>query len=150
MKHFFALIYTCALLGGCVTTHYEAPRLRIMSVGLVSADLFSQQFRLRLQVDNPNQRELPIKRIDYQIELQGEAFATGTSDQSFVVPAGGQAEFDTVVNTNLIGSIGKIVNKTSGSSPLQYTIAGAVQLSNGWLRKIPFNERGTVPLNLKE
>jgi LEA14-like dessication related protein len=151
MKPVIALMaWIGALLCGCVTTQFESPKLSIISVGLVSADLFNQQFRLRLHVENPNSRELPIKSIDYQIQLQGEPFADGSSGQAFVVPANGHAEFDALVNTNLIGSIGKLVNKTDDSGLLQYTLSGNVQLSSGWLRRIPFSERGSVPLNLKK
>lgn len=136
-------------LSACVATNFQAPQLSIISVGMVSADVFSQQFRIRLHVQNPNSRELPIKGIEYELFLQGDSFAEGVSDQPFVVPAMGEAEFDTVVNTNFMSSIGRLLSKMNGDK-VQYTFVGKVSLSKGMLRKIPFNTQGVVELGLKK
>jgi LEA14-like dessication related protein len=90
-----SLLLALLMLNACVSTRFEAPRLSIVNVGMVSADVFSQQFRIRLHVQNPNDRELPIKGIEYELFLQGDSFAEGISNQPFVVPALGEAEFDT-------------------------------------------------------
>jgi LEA14-like dessication related protein len=143
----------CALLmlSACISTKLEAPKLSIVNVGMVSADIFSQQFRIRLHVQNPNDRELPIKAIDYELFLQGDSFAEGVSDQPFIVPAKGEAEFDTVVQTNFMSSVGRLLSKlnTSDGSKVQYTFVGHVQLTKGMLRKIPFSEQGMVDLGIK-
>ena len=137
-------------LSGCVTTSFKAPKLSIISVGMVSADIFSQQFRIRLLVQNPNARELPIKGIEYELFLQGDGFAEGVSDQPFVVPALGETEFDTVVNTNFMSGVARLLSKMNDGSKVQYNFVGKVLLSKGVLRKISFNEQGSVDLNLKK
>lgn len=142
------LLWVLLGLSGCMTTHLEAPKLSVVNVGMVSADIFSQQFRIRLHVTNPNERELPIKGIEYQLFLQGDGFAEGVSDQPFTVPALGEAEFDTVVTTNFMSSIGRLLSKTNGDK-VQYDFVGKVLLSKGMLRKIPFSEHGEVALGLK-
>ena len=146
------LLLVCGwLLVGCVTTHYQAPTLTVVNVGMMSADVFSQQFRIRLHVQNPNARELPIKSIDYELYLQGDAFAEGVSNQPFVVPANGEAEFDTVVTTNFVSSVARLLTKlnSNDAGKVQYALIGNVQLSQGWLRKLPFKEQGLVDLNIK-
>jgi LEA14-like dessication related protein len=102
-------------------------------------------------VQNPNDRELPIKAIEYELFLQGDSFAEGVSDQPFVVPAKGEAEFDTVVRTNFMSSVGRLLSKLNpgDSGQVQYTFVGHVQLTKGLLRKIPFSEQGMVDLGIK-
>lgn len=139
------------MLSACVSTKLKAPKLSIVNVGMVSADVFNQQFRIRLHVQNPNDRELPIKAIEYELFLQGDSFAEGVSDQPFVVPAQGDAEFDTVVRTNFMSSVGRLLSKLNANEAgmVQYTFVGHVQLTKGMLRKIPFSEQGMVDLGIK-
>jgi LEA14-like dessication related protein len=137
-------------LTGCVSTRFEAPKLSVVNVSMVSADVFSQQFRIRLHVQNPNDRELPVKGIEYKLFLQGDSFADGTSNQPFVVPARGEAEFDTVIRTNFMSSVGRLLNKLNAKDDgkVQYAFSGTVLLSNGMLRKLPFAEQGMVDLGI--
>lgn len=148
---FMRVLAVCAVLlaGGCVSTRFEAPKLSIVSVSMMSADVFAQQFRIRLHVDNPNDRELPIESIEYELFLQGDSFAEGTSDAAFVVPARGEAEFDTVVRTHFMSSVARLLTKLPADAQVQYDFTGKVHLSKGFMRNIPFNERGTVELGLK-
>lgn len=144
------LMLAClVLLGGCAgLSDLQAPRLAVVNVGMVSADIFNQQFRIRLHVQNPNSRELPVKGIEYELFLQGDSFAEGLSSEPFVVPALGEAEFDTTVQTNFMSSIGRLLSKTNSGSKVQYAFVGKVHLSKGLLRTLPFSESGTVDLAL--
>lgn len=141
------------VLSGCaVTSDFKPPRLTLVSVGLVSGDVFSQQFRMRLHVDNPNNVELPIKSIEYTLTLQGYNFAEGQSEQTFLVPAHGETEFDTLLSTNFVSSIVRVLGTLNDSkdNQVQYTFSGKIHLSKGLVRNIPFNESGTAPLNAKK
>ncbi len=146
------LMLAALMLNACVSTHFEAPKLSIVNVGMVSADVFSQQFRIRLHVQNPNDRDLPIKGIEYELFLQGDSFAEGISNQPFVVPALGEAEFDTLVTTNFMSSVGRLLSKLNSSdgNKVQYQFVGKVLLSEGMVRKIPFSEQGMVDLGIKK
>lgn len=151
MKLFITLLLGL-LLSSCASLKFEAPKLSVVTVGMVSADVFSQQFRIRLHVRNPNKIELPIKGIEYQLFLQGDRFAEGITEQSFVVPAMGEAEFDTIIKTNFMSSIGRLLSKlnTSDQGKIQYAFEGSVLLSKGIVRKFPFSEQGMVELNIKK
>ena len=140
------------MLSGCATTQLTAPKLTVVDVSMISADIFSQQFRLRLHVVNPNSRELPIKGIEYELFLQGDIFAEGVSNQPFVVPAMGEAEFETILSTNFMSSIGRLLSKLNKSdgNKVHYAFVGKVLLSKGFLRKIPFSEQGMVELGIKK
>ena len=126
----------------------QAPQLAIVNVAMTSGDIFSQQFRVRLRVENPNDRELPVKAIDYKLFLQGDSFAEGTSTAPFNVPAHGETEFDITMRTNFVSSIGRLLSRFDGSSEnkVQYSMTGNVRLEGGWVRKIPFSQSGVVDL----
>ncbi len=135
-----------------LTSDLQPPKLTIISVSMVSADVFSQQFRVHLHVQNPNALELPVKSIEYQLFLQGDDFADGTSEQPFVVPAHGEAEFDTAISTNFVSSIVRLLGtlNNNGDNKVQYTFVGKLHLAKGMMRNIPFNETGKVDLNIRK
>jgi LEA14-like dessication related protein len=95
---------------------------------------------------NPNSRELPIKGITYRIEVNDAELANGASDTPFVVPAMGEAEFDVNLTANLASALSQILGKKGSSDQLDYRLIGSVALSSGFLRRIPFDERGSVKL----
>ena len=140
------VLQSCSLFGPKLTV----PRLKVVSIGMLSADLFSQQFRVRMNVLNPNDRELPIKGLDYKLFLQGDSFAEGATDAPFVIPALGESEFEMTVRTNFVSSIGRLVQRLNGKSKVDYVIEGTVFTQLGWFSKIPFQETGEVDLNLKK
>jgi LEA14-like dessication related protein len=124
----------------------EAPRLNLVSIGMMSADIFNQQFRVRMHVANPNDQELPIKGIDYKLFLEGDAFAEGVSTRPFVIPANGETDFDLTVRTNFMSSIGRLVSRLNGRKTVNYQIEGKVMTDIGMFKNIPFSESGSVDL----
>jgi LEA14-like dessication related protein len=137
-----------ALLAACaLAPKLEAPKLSIVDAQILSTDLWSQRLRVRLRVQNPNDRALPVKGLEYTIEVEGQQFASGESATSFVVPAMGEAEFDTNVTTNLAGALMKLLARGANAGhDVSYRLSGKVSLSEGFLRSIPFDERGTFRL----
>jgi len=134
------------LLSACsVLPKFEAPHLSVVSITMQSADIFSQRAMVRMRVQNPNTRELPVKGISYRIEVNDSELGRGLTNTPFVVPAMGEAEFDVQVTTNLAGLLGKLLTRR-GTDTLNYRLVGDVALSSGFLRRIPFDERGSVKL----
>lgn len=126
----------------------EAPRLTLVSVAMTSADIFNQQFLIRLHVQNPNDRELPVTGIDYKLFLEGDSFAEGVANKPFVVPALGETEFDMTVRTNFVSGVARLLSRLNGREQVQYLVEGKVFADVGMLKKIPFQESGTVNLNV--
>jgi len=142
-------LLVAALLGACALTKFQAPQLSVADVQLANSDLWAQHLKVRLHVHNPNDRELPVSGIECTLELDGQRFASGQSAASFVVPARGDAEFDMNVTTDLAGTLLKLSSMGPGAlnKELPYRLVGKVSLSHGWLRSIPFDERGTLRLH---
>jgi len=124
----------------------EPPQLQLTDVQVVGGDLFSQRLKVRVHVDNPNDRALPVARIVYTLEVQGQELANGESDAAFTVPPKGAADFDMNVTTNLAGALLRVLGSPTPKA-LDYRMSGKVTLSEGLFRTIPFQQRGTFSLD---
>jgi LEA14-like dessication related protein len=142
-----SLLLLAVALSGCAlfVPKLETPRLAIVDVEIHKANLLEQQLRVRMRVENPNDRSLPVQGLSLTVYLGGQEFATGVSDASFVVPALGTAEFNMEVTANAAGVIFTILSKPRGQA-IDYHMKGRVQLTRGWLRSIPFEQSGTFTL----
>ncbi len=119
----------------------EKPTLSVVSVQMVKGDLWHQNLKLRMRVQNPNDRTLPVKGLSYQLDVDGQEFAHGESGDSFIVPARGEAEFDLSVSANVASMLIKVLGQ--GGKQVDYRITGKIALSAGLLRSFSFNEHGT-------
>ena len=138
-----ALVALICLLPACISTHLEQPTLSVVSVEFIKGDLLSQQLRVRMRVQNPNDRALPVRGINYEVELAGKAFAHGDSVSEFLVPANGGAEFDVNVTANAASALLRLLG---GDDKPAYRIFGKVRLASGLVRNIPFDHAGTLNL----
>lgn len=134
------LLFACSSL----VPQLQTPSLSIVNVELLKSDLFEQRIKVRMRVQNPNERTLPIKGLSYVVDVAGKEFAHGVSAASFVVPAMGEAEFDMNVTANMASALFKFLgSKESEGDQVPYRLKGKIALSEGLLRSIPFEETGT-------
>jgi LEA14-like dessication related protein len=123
----------------------QPPRLSVVDIDFQKGALWQQKLKVRMHVDNPNDRSLPIKGITYILDVNGQEFAHGESAASFVVPALGQAEFDMNMTANMAGTIISLLGHGTDAN-VEYHLAGRISLSQGLLRSVPFDQRGTFRL----
>jgi LEA14-like dessication related protein len=136
-----------ATVAGCaIGPKFKEPHLQVVDLDLIKGDLLRQELRVRMRVQNPNNRELPVRGIEYQVQLGGEAFAHGESERDFVVPANGETEFDVSVTANAAAALLKLLASNRKLDNVEYRITGKVSLARGLLRSIPFDQLGTVNL----
>jgi LEA14-like dessication related protein len=141
----FALL-VCVSSCSALRPELRAPRLALVSVAMTSADIFNQQFLVRVNVENPNDRELPITGLEYKLFLEGDSFARGTLNRPFTIPANGETDFDMTVRTDFVSGIGRLLTRLNGRTQVNYTVEGTLLTDIRFLKKIPFQETGTVNL----
>lgn len=137
-------------LTACATLipKFETPRLSIVNVELTKSDIFEQRLKVRMRVQNPNDRELPVRGLSYRLEVAGKELANGVSGASFIVPALGEAEFDMDVTANMASTLIRLFGSGQKlEDKVPYRIIGKVSLSSGLLRSIPFEEKGEFAMN---
>ncbi|MEE9287677.1 MAG: LEA type 2 family protein, partial [Gammaproteobacteria bacterium] len=78
----FLLIFASLALVGCasIPSELEPPRLTLKNVELLNATLFEQQYLLTLRLQNPNDFDLDIKGMSFDLEINDEEFASGVSN----------------------------------------------------------------------
>lgn len=153
MKRPLAGVLLCAfaiVLASCsaLRPKLEVPRLSLVRIAMTSADVFNQQFLVRVRVENPNDRELPVTGLDYKLFLEGDSFAEGISNKPFTVPAKGETDFDMTVRTNFVSGVARLLSRLNGRDQVQYVVEGKVLTDISLLKKIPFQETGSVSLSV--
>jgi len=130
-------------LAACTTPpKLEPPKVSIVGLQVVKAEVWVQHLKIRLRLHNPNDRDLPVTAVEYTIEIAGQNAASGSYAEKFVVPAHGDAEFDTSVVANLAGALLKLLTHVP-STLVPYRLNGKITLGEG-LGRIPFEEYASI------
>ena len=126
----------------------ESPQLSVVNVELLKSTIWEQRLRVHMRVQNPNDRALPVAGLVYSIEVAGQELAHGAANDSFIVPALGESEFATDVAANVAGALITLLSRghDAAANAVDYRIVGKVTLSQGMLRSIPFEHKGTFNL----
>ena len=133
---------------GCAALpKFEAPKLSVVSTEDAGRRLLSQRLQVRMRVLNPNARELPIKGITYRIEVNDAELGNGShrravhgaGDGRGGVRHAGHGESGRRARQSCCRGAIRRSSSTTGWS-------ASVSLSSGFLRRIPFDERGSVKL----
>lgn len=143
-------IAAALLLGGCqsIGESFASPEVELAGVRLVEADLTTQRFVLDFDVRNPNPVALPVRAVNYGVDLGGMRLASGSSEQPFRIPAGGAGAFSVTVETSLLESARLLGARLlrGGEQSLDYDIGGSVEIDLPFVRPLPFSSRGTVSI----
>jgi LEA14-like dessication related protein len=145
------LTIACAaalLLGSCAVMHLQAPAISLTSVELTDVQLDQQQFTVRLHVQNPNDRPLPIKSVSCTLEVEGVEVGAGKSAAPFTVPANGESDVEMLVTTNFADSVPNLLLRLAQRKQLpEYHLSGWVNPDIALLPPIPFSktDRITIP-----
>lgn len=130
-----------------IPVNLKTPEVSFIGLHAVEASVFEQKLQVRMKVHNPNSIELPVNGLDVDIEVADEPFAHGVSAREFVVPAGGEAEFDMLVTANAATALLKLAGSGAKAEDVRYRLKGKLSTKLGLLRTIPFEETGTLPVS---
>ncbi|MBL7250425.1 LEA type 2 family protein [Alloalcanivorax sp. C16-2] len=141
------------LLGACQTlSGLEAPEVNLSSLRLEQVSVFEQQWQVVLRARNPNDRDLTLKSLDYELFVNGEKLARGLTGDKVTLPAMGDALVSTRITTSLMQTLSKLkALQQDPGAPLDYRIKGTARVQ-GLALPLSFDQRGefrlpdTVPL----
>ena len=136
-----AFLSACAGLAGLA----QKPEVSVAGLNLVQFGLFEQRFALKLRIQNPNDVELPINGLNFEIELNGQPFIKGLSDKSVTIPRFGEGVLE-VMATSTLGSALKQLRELQkgGRERVDYRIVGRLNVAGGV--SLPFERRGDLQM----
>lgn len=124
------------------------PNVTVIGVELRGGNLLQQNFAVKLNIQNPNDRALPVRGLHAQLSVGGESIASGVSDRAVVIPAFGESEFDMTITANLALALLKLADKANQhSDSIDYELTGAASIDLPFLRNLPFHQSGSVKLS---
>jgi LEA14-like dessication related protein len=135
-------ITACASLGG----YQEAPKVSLANIKVLDVGLLEQKLGLTIRVQNPNDKELPIKAFSYDLLLNGAQFASGVSANPVTVPAFGNGTVDVEAFSTLGSVLRQFAEyRKGGLNKVSYRIKGKAILTDSSIR-LPFDFSGEVGL----
>jgi LEA14-like dessication related protein len=143
---FFALT---VCLGACslLAPKFNRPNITVIGIELRGGNLLQQNFAVRLNIQNPNDRPLPVHGLHAELNVGGEQIASGTSDRAVVIPAFGESEFDMSITANLALALLKLADRANQhADSIDYDLTGAASIDLPFLRNLPFHQSGTLKL----
>jgi LEA14-like dessication related protein len=136
-------IAACSL----VAPKFTRPNVSVISIQMRGGNLLAQNFAVKLNIQNPNDRALPVRGLHAELRVGGDVIATGVSDRAFVVPPFGESEFDVTITANLALALLKLADKANqNADSLDYEVSGAVSIDLPFLSNLPFHQSGSYSL----
>ena len=120
-----------------------APKVSVAEVDIKSLGLFEQRFDVGLRVANPNDFGLEIEALEFELELNGRAFAKGLSRVSTLIPAISSTRLRvdaTTQSKNLIRQI-KTLSPERLKEGVPYRITGRIKTDKSFAW-VPFDHAG--------
>jgi LEA14-like dessication related protein len=123
---------------------FERPNLTVVGIELQGGNFLQQNFLVKFQVQNPNNRALPVSGLHAELNVGGQRIASGVSNRAFVVPPMGQSEFDMTISANMAMALMQLANRRSDS--VDYEVTGAASLDLPFFHDLPFHQTGSFSL----
>jgi LEA14-like dessication related protein len=124
---------------------FERPNLTVSGIQMQGGNFLQQNFLVKFQVQNPNDRALPVSGLHAELNVGGQRIASGVSNRAFVVPPMGQSEFDMTITANVAVALLQLANRHADS--VDYEVTGAANLDLPFLHDLPFHQTGSFSLN---
>jgi LEA14-like dessication related protein len=127
---------------------FNRPNISVIGIEMRGGNLLQQNFAVKLNIQNPNDRALPVRGLRTELTVGGELIASGVSDRAVVIPAFGESEFDMTIRANLGMALLQLAGKAnSGADSIDYDLTGTASIDLPFLRSLPFRQSGTLKLS---
>ena len=149
----WSLLVAGLLLAACATVppDIEPPKISIANIAPKDFAIFEQRFDVQLRIQNPNEKDLGINGIRFDIDLNEKEFANGMSGEKVAIPRFGSQVMNVEVITGISSFLRQVqeLNK-AGAGKIRYRLKGTAFVEAPSSFKLPFDEKGEVDLNLGE
>lgn len=140
------IIAIAALVSGCASLpFYEQPQVTVTTVALSpnTTSFAAPRFDIGLRVVNPNRVTLPLRGIDYSLDIGGSRLVSGMARDLPRVPANGAADFTIEVSPDIAGATRVLNELMSRRGALQYTFRARLDVG-GFVPDFNVEQRGQL------
>lgn len=133
-----------ATLGACTGLRsLEPPEVVLIGIRPLESTLLEQRFRVDLRIYNPNNRDLDIDGVDFELDINDKRLARGAGAEALVLPRLGEARTSVVVSTSFL-SVARQLMAMSQTQTLSYRLKGRLHLGTGLGATLPFEKSGEI------
>lgn len=126
---------------------FNRPNVTVIGIEMRSANLQQQKFAVRFHIQNPNDRELPVRGLHAELHVGGQQIASGVNDHAFTVRAFGESEFDMTITANVALAWLLLADRLNqNAKSIDYELTGAASVDLPFLRDLPFRQHGSLSL----
>ena len=122
-----------------------APKVSVADVAIKSLSLFEQHLDVGLRISNPNDFDLTVEALEFELDVNGRPFASGRSGTRTLIPAAASAmlRVDTFMQAKDLIKQFKTLSPDALKDGVPYRIRGRIKTdqSSRWL---PFDHTGVV------
>lgn len=150
-RHWWITAAVVMMIASCSTMpkDFEAPRVNISDLTPKEMAIFEQRFDVKLRIQNPNDVDLSVNGMRFDIELNEREFANGMTGERLTVPRFGSQTVDVEVFTTLASFLRQVQDlNASGGQKVRYRLKGTAFVDSPGTFKAPFDEKGEIDLNL--
>lgn len=146
-KHYIQAL-VCLLLFGCASTDWESPNVNLVGIKYMGGKMFEQRFLVTLNVQNPNNRALPIEGVTVNLEIEGQDVAEGVNRSDKEIPPFGDDEVNLILTTNLFKGARVVLELMKSQQPtFDYAVSGSMHTGGALSVKVPFSSEGTLDIS---
>lgn len=138
----------CALtLSACASWGWREPLgVTIVDITPIEMKVLEQRYAVKVRLMNPNDSDIAFDGVAFDLEVNGQHFAKGVSNQGGVVPRFGEAVIDLQVVSGLQHILRQIAELQKGQrTGFSYRVKGSLHFP-GMLGSMPFNATGEFAL----
>lgn len=125
----------------------KPPSLSVRSVGLSELSLSRVRAELKLSVQSDNAVALPLRQLDYGLQLAGISVATGALSPGSELPANGTSQLVLPLDVNPLQT-GRALFTALSSGQVDYALKGGLEVETPfgpW--SVPVEASGRAPLS---
>lgn len=125
-----------------------APELDLRDIDIVGVGFNNQTVLLSFDISNSNPFPLPVRNIAYDVRLDGQRFASGTTDCEFTVPAGGDSSFAISVELDLLRTAPQLLTiiRDGANREIVYDLSGQLGVDIPLTPALRYRDSGRINL----
>ncbi|MHB8829778.1 MAG: LEA/WHy family protein [Syntrophales bacterium] len=140
-----AFLTIILFIPGCAGLRLQAPAVTVADMQVIEANLLEQRFVFKLRIQNPNDRDIPVTGMSFEIAINDEPFAKGVSNKTATLPRLSETMMDVAVASDLSRILRQIGALRRGSrKTISYRIRG--RLFTGLLVDLDFENKGVLDI----